>query len=135
MFPFLYYFYNDEYVSTWFSSQLKVNSSFLLCIAATDPSKVENSQRLDNFLTQRPDAQELVDKNILKGCVSLFFCVTLWYTETSCILVTLIDPKVAPAIQQQRDELSKARIQDTLRHKIDHRPTREELVEHHILGK
>ncbi|KAJ8663192.1 hypothetical protein O0I10_001369 [Lichtheimia ornata] len=78
-------------------------------MTATDPSKVENTQRLDNFLTQRPDAQELVDKNILK------------------------DPKVAPALQQQRDELSKARIQDTLRHKIDHRPTREELVEHHIL--
>lgn len=50
-------------------------------------------------------------------------------------VISVIDPKVAPALQQQRDELSKARIQDTLRHKIDHRPTREELVEHHILGK
>ena len=45
------------------------------------------------------------------------------------------DPKVAPALQQHMDELSKAKVQDNLRHKIDHRPTREELVEQKILGK
>lgn len=31
------------------------------------------------------------------------------------------------------DELTKRKIEDSLRHKIDHRPTREELVEHNIL--
>lgn len=53
--------------------------------------------------------QDLVDRNIIK------------------------DPKVAPAIQQQREELERRKIEDTLRHKIDHRPTPEELVEHNIL--
>ncbi|KAI9265120.1 hypothetical protein BDA99DRAFT_507771 [Phascolomyces articulosus] len=43
------------------------------------------------------------------------------------------DPKVAPALQQHMDELSKAKIQDSLRHKIDSRPTRDELVEQKIL--
>ncbi|CAO3639822.1 unnamed protein product [Cunninghamella blakesleeana] len=64
---------------------------------------------LDTFLAKRPDVQELVDKNILK------------------------DPKIAPSLQQHRDELSKRKIEDTLRHKIDHRPTPEELVEKNIL--
>lgn len=45
----------------------------------------------------------------------------------------MIDPKVAPAIQQQRDELEKRKIEDMLRHKIDHRPTPESLVEQNIL--
>ncbi|KAI8150011.1 hypothetical protein BJV82DRAFT_585452 [Fennellomyces sp. T-0311] len=65
--------------------------------------------KLDNFLSHRPEAQELVDRGIMK------------------------DPKVAPALQQHMEELSKAKIQDALRHKIDHRPTREELVEQKIL--
>lgn len=43
------------------------------------------------------------------------------------------DPKVAPAIQQQRDELEKRKIEDSLRHKIDHRPAVETLVEQNIL--
>ncbi|KAG0190140.1 hypothetical protein DFQ28_002452 [Apophysomyces sp. BC1034] len=64
---------------------------------------------MDDFLSHRPAAQELVAKNILG------------------------DPKIAPAIQQQRSELNKRKIEDKLRHKIDHRPSREELVEHNIL--
>ncbi|KAG0733412.1 hypothetical protein G6F57_007356 [Rhizopus arrhizus] len=69
-----------------------------------NPAKVLEAQ-----LAQRPDVQDLVDRNIIK------------------------DPKVAPAIQQQREELERRKIEDTLRHKIDHRPTPEELVEHNIL--
>ncbi|KAI8061504.1 uncharacterized protein B0P05DRAFT_557337 [Gilbertella persicaria] len=69
-----------------------------------NPSKVLEAQ-----LAHRPDVQELVDRNIIK------------------------DPKVAPAIQQQRDELEKRKIEDSLRHKIDHRPTPETLVEQNIL--
>jgi hypothetical protein len=45
----------------------------------------------------------------------------------------MIDPKVAPAIQQHRDELEKRKIEDSLRHKINHRPTPEALVEQNIL--
>ncbi len=40
---------------------------------------------------------------------------------------------MAPAIQQYRDELEKRKIEDMLRHKIDHRPTAESLVEQNIL--
>ncbi|KAI8088742.1 uncharacterized protein BX664DRAFT_331268 [Halteromyces radiatus] len=66
---------------------------------------------LESFLSRRPDAKDLVDKNILK------------------------DPHVAPAIQQQRDELSKRRVEDSLRHKISHshRPSPESLVQQNIL--
>lgn len=45
----------------------------------------------------------------------------------------MLDPKIAPAIQQQRDELEKRKIEDSLRHKINHRPTPEALVEQNIL--
>ncbi|KAI9498921.1 hypothetical protein BDB00DRAFT_797307 [Zychaea mexicana] len=65
--------------------------------------------KLDSFLSHRPEAQELVERGIMK------------------------DPKVAPALQQHMEELNKAKIQDSLRHKIDHRPTREELVDQKIL--
>ncbi|KAM3578899.1 hypothetical protein VKS41_008692 [Umbelopsis sp. WA50703] len=67
------------------------------------------AEKLDAFLSHRPEQQELVEKNILK------------------------DPKVAPSLQQQREELAKKQIQDSLRHKIDSRPTKEDLVEHNIL--
>lgn len=44
-----------------------------------------------------------------------------------------LDPKLAPSLQQQAEDLAKQKVQDSLRHKIDHRPTREELIEHNIL--
>lgn len=43
------------------------------------------------------------------------------------------DPKIAPAIQQQREELERRKIEDSLRHRIDHRPSTEELMDHNIL--
>lgn len=49
------------------------------------------------------------------------------------VFISPIDPKIAPAIQQQRDELEKRKIEDSLRHKINHRPTPGELVEQNIL--
>ncbi|CEP17226.1 hypothetical protein [Parasitella parasitica] len=70
---------------------------------------VPQTKNLEEQLAHRPDIQDLVDRNIIK------------------------DPKIAPAIQQQREELGKAKIADNLRHKIDHRPTPEELAEKNIL--
>ncbi|CAO3600422.1 unnamed protein product [Absidia cylindrospora] len=58
---------------------------------------------LESFLQRRPEAKALVEKNILK------------------------------AIQQQRDELSKRKVEDSLRHKISQRPTPELLVQQNIL--
>ncbi|KAI8581718.1 hypothetical protein K450DRAFT_230843 [Umbelopsis ramanniana AG] len=67
------------------------------------------AEKLDAFLSHRPDQQELVEKNILK------------------------DPKIAPSLQQHREELAKRQIEDSLRHKIEARPKKEDLVEHNIL--
>ncbi|ORX60694.1 hypothetical protein DM01DRAFT_1165200 [Hesseltinella vesiculosa] len=64
---------------------------------------------LETFLVSRPDVQDLVEKNILK------------------------DPAVAPALQSHREELNKRKVEDSLRHKIDHRPTPEALFKQNIL--
>ncbi|KAI8069657.1 hypothetical protein BC940DRAFT_297219 [Gongronella butleri] len=75
----------------------------------TIPSNNPEVAKLDSFLASRPEAQELVNRGIMK------------------------DGKLAPALQQQADELSKRHVEDVLRHKIDQRPTREQLVEQNIL--
>ncbi|CAO3680364.1 unnamed protein product [Umbelopsis vinacea] len=85
--------------------------AFLLLPALNpkSPATSPAAEKLDTFLSHRPEQQELVDKNILK------------------------DPKIAPSLQQHREELAKRQIEDSLRHKIESRPTREDLVEHNIL--
>ncbi|KAF9970535.1 hypothetical protein BGZ73_006747 [Actinomortierella ambigua] len=75
-------------------------------------STVENSEHhvdLNKFLQNRPPQQELVDRNILK------------------------DPKIAPAIQHQAEELKRARLETALAHKIENRPSAQDLIDHHIL--
>ncbi|KAL0082316.1 hypothetical protein J3Q64DRAFT_1722731 [Phycomyces blakesleeanus] len=74
-------------------------------MTATETKKVD----MNEFLSHRPEVQDLVEKNILK------------------------DPKIAPDVQQQRVELSKKQIEDALRHKIENGRTPEVLVEHNIL--
>ncbi|KAI9019398.1 hypothetical protein CLU79DRAFT_794727 [Phycomyces nitens] len=71
---------------------------------------MSKQEELDSKLSNRPELQELVDRNIIK------------------------DPtRFAPAIQKQVDDLARQHIEDSLRHKIDSRPTRDELVENNIL--
>ncbi|KAG0251591.1 hypothetical protein DFQ27_008650 [Actinomortierella ambigua] len=75
-------------------------------------STVENTEHhidLNKFLQSRPDPQTLVERNILK------------------------DPKIAPALQQQAEDLKRARLESTLAHKIENRPTAQDLIDHHIL--
>ncbi|KAG0306142.1 hypothetical protein BGZ98_002911 [Dissophora globulifera] len=64
---------------------------------------------LDRFLKERPNQSELVAKNILK------------------------DPKIAPALQHQAEELKRAKLETALAHKIENRPGVEELIDHNIL--
>ncbi|KAG0366451.1 hypothetical protein BGZ54_005333 [Gamsiella multidivaricata] len=77
--------------------------------ADTHPEHVKTTQELDKFLQERPAPEELVEKNILK------------------------DPKLAPALQHQAEELKKAKLEDALAHKIENRPPPEKLIEQNIL--
>ncbi|KAF9897820.1 hypothetical protein BX616_004932 [Lobosporangium transversale] len=77
--------------------------------ATAHAEHVKAAEGLDKFLKERPAPEELVERNILK------------------------DPKVAPALQQQAEELKKAQLENTLNHKLEHRPPVSELVNHHIL--
>ncbi|KAG0035264.1 hypothetical protein BGZ81_010577 [Podila clonocystis] len=69
----------------------------------------KSNEDLEKFLKVRPDAQELVERNILK------------------------DPKIAPALQHQAEELKRAQLEAALAHKIERRPPVSELIDHNIL--
>ncbi|KAF9426200.1 hypothetical protein BGZ94_006834 [Podila epigama] len=69
----------------------------------------KSNEDLDRFLKERPDVNELVQKNILK------------------------DPKIAPALQHQAEELKRAQLETALAHKIENRPPVSELIDHNIL--
>ncbi|KAF8977483.1 hypothetical protein BGZ46_007351, partial [Entomortierella lignicola] len=77
--------------------------------AALHAEHVKAAEGLDKFLQGRPAPEELVEKNILK------------------------DPKLAPSLQSQAEELKKAQLEDTLNNKLEHRPPVSELVEHNII--
>lgn len=49
------------------------------------------------------------------------------------IYIFILDPKVAPALQERQHELEKSILQDTLEHKIKERPSPSALVEQGIL--
>ncbi|PSS37877.1 hypothetical protein PHLCEN_2v345 [Hermanssonia centrifuga] len=70
---------------------------------------LETLETLEKRLTQRPEKQELMERNILK------------------------DDKVAPSLQAARDQLKKSQLQDKLDQALLQRPKREELVEGGIL--
>ncbi|KAG0205003.1 hypothetical protein BGX28_003253 [Mortierella sp. GBA30] len=69
----------------------------------------KSNEDLDKFLKERPNQKELVDRNILK------------------------DPKIAPALQHQAEELKRAKLETALAHKIENRPPASELIDHNIL--
>ncbi|KAI0342049.1 hypothetical protein BDW22DRAFT_1429555 [Trametopsis cervina] len=73
---------------------------------SVDPHTVEV---IEKRLTQRPDKQELVERNILK------------------------DDKVAPSLQAARDKLQRSQLEDKLDQALLQRPKREELVREGIL--
>ncbi|GAA96103.1 uncharacterized protein L969DRAFT_17169 [Mixia osmundae IAM 14324] len=67
--------------------------------------------KLESLLKNRPQRDELVDKNILK------------------------DSRVAPALQAAEAELARAQAKDTLEAKLQARPMPEELVQEGIAQK
>jgi len=44
-----------------------------------------------------------------------------------------LDPKIAPALQHQAEELKRAKLETALAHKIENRPPASELIDHNIL--
>ncbi|THH00893.1 hypothetical protein EW026_g1692 [Hermanssonia centrifuga] len=88
---------------------------------------LETLETLEKRLTQRPEKQELMERNILKGkrrCVRLLHLL---------ICFAMLDDKVAPSLQAARDQLKKSQLQDKLDQALLQRPKREELVEGGIL--
>ncbi|KAG8763784.1 hypothetical protein FRC11_012787 [Ceratobasidium sp. 423] len=75
------------------------------------PRSKEAKLKLERRLSNRPEKQELVDRNILK------------------------DTKVAPALQAAEDKLQRAQLEDKLDKALGSRPKPEELVDHGILNK
>ncbi|KAG8863458.1 hypothetical protein FRB96_008198 [Tulasnella sp. 330] len=66
-------------------------------------------ERLQKLLGERPERQELVDKNILKSS------------------------NVAPGLQAKQAELARSQLEDLLENKLQARPRPEELVKEGIL--
>ncbi|KAK2467779.1 hypothetical protein APHAL10511_000074 [Amanita phalloides] len=66
--------------------------------------------KLEKQLNERPDKQELIERNILKD-----------------------DKGIAPSLIAAREKLQRSRLEDTLDHALQRRPTVEELVKQGIL--
>jgi hypothetical protein len=86
-----------------------------VAVSGTRPARqnslsTETLEVLEKRLAQRPERQELQDRNILK------------------------DGSVAPALQAARDQLQRSQLEDQLDHKLMQRPRPEELVKSGILN-
>ncbi|CEL61050.1 hypothetical protein RSOLAG1IB_04290 [Rhizoctonia solani AG-1 IB] len=75
------------------------------------PRSEETKFKLEKGLKERPDKQDLVNRNILK------------------------DSKVAPALQAAQDKLQRSQLEDKLDKALENRPKPEELVNNGILNK
>ncbi|EPZ31305.1 hypothetical protein O9G_000950 [Rozella allomycis CSF55] len=79
-------------------------------------AKLGNS--LEHFLEKRPEKDELVNANILKGGIQL---------------KAKVEINVAPNLVAASLELERAKIEDVLAHKLEKRPEKDELVNLNIL--
>ncbi|KAH7922372.1 hypothetical protein BV22DRAFT_1017439 [Leucogyrophana mollusca] len=71
----------------------------------------ETVQTLERRLSNRPEKDELVDRNILK------------------------DDNVAPALQAAKEKLQRSQLEDKLSHALQQRPKPEELMDKGIISK
>lgn len=83
-----------------------------------------NVSNLEKKLSHRPEAEELVQRNVLKGLSS---------SSPPPTVFTSLDSSVAPGLQAQLQNLQKAKVEDFLEKKLDGRPTADALVTQHIL--
>ncbi|KAF8756861.1 hypothetical protein RHS01_03995 [Rhizoctonia solani] len=77
------------------------------------PRSEQTKFNLEKGLKERPEKQELVNRNILKG---------EFYS------------KVAPALQAAQDRLQRSQLEDKLDKALENRPKPEELVKNGILN-
>ncbi|PCH43715.1 hypothetical protein WOLCODRAFT_26129 [Wolfiporia cocos MD-104 SS10] len=74
--------------------------------SSVDPATAE---RLERHLSQRPDKNDLVERNILK------------------------EGNVAPSLQAAKEKLQRSQLEDKLEHALQQRPKPEDLVKEGIL--
>lgn len=67
------------------------------------------------------------------GPFSMFPYWTLICTPRFIPFLHSLDPKIAPALQHQAEELKRAQLETALAHKIERRPPVSELIDHNIL--
>jgi len=72
-------------------------------------SETEKTRKLEKLLAERPEKNELIEKNVLKP------------------------GNLAPALQAKQAELSKSQLEDKLNAALAHRPEPEKLVQEGIL--
>ncbi|KAG0021860.1 hypothetical protein BGZ80_001568 [Entomortierella chlamydospora] len=103
---------------------------------------VKAGEELEKFLQERPAPEELVEKNILKGSFERMGILgtmgIVHQTDSEFFYgknnnIDNIEPKVAPSLQHQAEELKKAQLEDALNSKLEHRPPVSELIEHNII--
>jgi predicted metal-dependent hydrolase len=58
---------------------------------------------------------------------------SLFFEHCNLILLVIIEPHVAPALQARAEDLKRSQLEDSLNIQLEHRPPVSELVEHHIL--
>ncbi|KAF9387618.1 hypothetical protein BGX21_000501 [Mortierella sp. AD011] len=103
---------------------------------------VKAGEELEKFLHERPAPEELVEKNILKGSFEQMGIMgtmgivhqtdnEFYYGKNNNM--GNIEPKVAPSLQHQAEELKKAQLEDALSNKLEHRPPVSELIDHNII--
>jgi hypothetical protein len=97
----------------------------VLKIDSADRHSVE--QVLERKLQHRPERDDLVHRHILPGSG---FLKVLW---SLCSRTYDSEGDVAPALVQIQHDLQKHIIENQLEHKLAARPTKDDLVQRHIL--
>ena len=83
--------------------------------------------QLEKSIKERPEKQDLVDRNILKGkCLAHGRFINY-------IITCIVDSKVAPSLQAAQEKLQRAQLEDKLGKALESRPKPEELVGNGIL--
>lgn len=85
---------------------------------------------LEKKLSLRAEKDDLVNRNILKGTTTIFVNEKKTYLF---FLLCIIDASVAPALQASREALVKEKISESLEHRLESRPAKEDLINHGIL--
>lgn len=93
------------------------------------PTFEENAHNLEHLLENRSTADRLVQQNIIKG-ISAFINA---HRAGSRFLLAAGGVGIAPSIQATQQVLKFQKAVDTIDRKLEHRPPKEELIDHNII--